>query len=492
MRASGSVLLRTLQASRQSLHPGIYVQWHCRSPPASTQFRRFLQDTPPNQPRIPDFAFAFDIDGVLLRSSSPLPLAPQTLRLLHDLRIPYILLTNGGGKTESARVAELQKLLGAEIDEGMFVQSHTPFASYIDHDSPFADLDSQGNGGKERKKLKNSTILVLGGDGDSCRKVAESYGFNSVITPADILLSHPPTWPLANPHLHKSHARPLPLPIYTPSTSSTPEPPDPKKHLRIHSVFVFADPHDWALDTQILIDVLRSENGILGTTGTTPFSSTKPPTQKQIPLHFSNPDILYASTHHLPRMGQGAFLASFLGAWNAVTASSNPRDPSTSPNNTPQTLDYTTIGKPSQTTFEFAERRLREHRRNLLSPTNNQSRKLNKVYMIGDNPASDIQGGNTYASPFSPKTEWDTILVRSGVFTDADPPTHTDQTPKTIQTTVWDAVTWALEREDYPTSTPTTPTTAPTTAPTAAPTATTDVEERKGVWAGVAWGRTIR
>ncbi|KAL8766813.1 MAG: hypothetical protein Q9194_006162 [Teloschistes cf. exilis] len=421
------------------------------------------------------------IDGVLLRTSSPLPLAPQTLRLLHDLRIPYILLTNGGGKTESARVAELKKLLGAEIDEGMFVQSHTPFASYIDHVSPFADLDSQGSGGKERKKLKDSTILVLGGDGDNCRKVAESYGFNSVITPADILLSHPPTWPLANPHLHKSHARPLPLPIYTPSTSSTPEPPDPKKHLRIHSVFVFADPRDWALDTQILIDVLRSENGILGTTATpSPSSSTKPTAQKQIPLHFSNPDILYAATHHLPRMGQGAFLASFLGAWNAVTST-------ISPNNTPQTLEYTTIGKPSQSTFEFAERRLRQHRKKI----GGREGELRKVYMIGDNPHSDIQGGNTYRSPFSPKTKWETILVRSGVYTDSpspspadNPDSHThsddlqgDQKPTTIKDGVWDAITWALVREGL-LATPT---------PTNKPRKSSGIPPIEGVWAGMEW-----
>ncbi|KAI4241595.1 MAG: hypothetical protein LQ352_007414, partial [Teloschistes flavicans] len=164
MRASGNLLLRTLQASRQSLHPRNNAQWHCHPPPASTQSRRLLQTNSPNQPRIPDFAFAFDIDGVLLRSSSPLPLAPQTLRLLRDLRVPYILLTNGGGKHESTRVAELNRLLEAEIDERMFVQSHTPFASYTEHASPFADLDIQGasaGGNSEGKKLKDSNILVL-------------------------------------------------------------------------------------------------------------------------------------------------------------------------------------------------------------------------------------------------------------------------------------------------------------------------------------------
>ncbi|KAL9579612.1 MAG: hypothetical protein Q9212_005016, partial [Teloschistes hypoglaucus] len=220
-------------------------------------------------------------------------------------------------------------------------------------------------------------------------------------------------------------------------------PPDPQKHLRIHSVFVFADPRDWALDTQILIDVLRSDNGILGTTA-------KKSTQKQIPLHFSNPDILYAATHHLPRMGQGAFLASFLGAWNAVT-------------DTTTSLEYKTIGKPSQTTFEFAEHRLRQH-----LPKTGREAELKKVYMIGDNPASDIQGGNTYVSPFG--TACETILVRSGVYTDDDDQTPA-YTPTTIKDNVWEAITWALEREGFPTRHP----------------SLSGKGERKGVWAGMEW-----
>lgn len=80
---------------------------------------------------------------------------------LHNHKIPFILLTNGGGKHESVRVAELSKKLGVPLSEENFVQSHTPFKDLV-HDKP------DGSEG-----LKNKTILVTGGDGDKCRKVAE-------------------------------------------------------------------------------------------------------------------------------------------------------------------------------------------------------------------------------------------------------------------------------------------------------------------------------
>jgi ribonucleotide monophosphatase NagD (HAD superfamily) len=69
-------------------------------------------------------------------------------------------LTNGGGKHESVRVQELSKKLGVPITEENFVQSHTPFKQIAE-------------GSETVEGLKDKTILVTGGDGDKCRKVAE-------------------------------------------------------------------------------------------------------------------------------------------------------------------------------------------------------------------------------------------------------------------------------------------------------------------------------
>lgn len=96
------------------------------------------------------------IDGVLLRSSKPIPGAADTLAMLKDQGIPFILLTNGGGKHETERVADISEKLQVPLDASVIIQSH----------SPFAELAGS---------LENKRVLVAGGDGDSCRQVAERY-----------------------------------------------------------------------------------------------------------------------------------------------------------------------------------------------------------------------------------------------------------------------------------------------------------------------------
>jgi len=93
------------------------------------------------------------IDGVLVRGRNRLPRATEALTYLKHQRIPFILLTNGGGHHESARARFLTNELDVDIDASMIVQSHTPFA----------DMDD----------LKDKTVLVCGGDHDACRTVAK-------------------------------------------------------------------------------------------------------------------------------------------------------------------------------------------------------------------------------------------------------------------------------------------------------------------------------
>lgn len=137
---------------------------------------------------IPDFAFAFEyechcpyysfaweilianlvpylgcsIDGVLVRSSKPLPGASRSLSLLQSQRIPFILLTNGGGTNESDRIAHLNERLGLSLDPSIIIQSHTPFKQLV-------------NGKNEKDALEDKCVLVVGGPADKCRHVAKQY-----------------------------------------------------------------------------------------------------------------------------------------------------------------------------------------------------------------------------------------------------------------------------------------------------------------------------
>ena len=196
---------------------------------------------------------------------------------------------------------------------------------------------------------------------------------------------------------------------------------------------VFNDPRDWALDTQLVLDLLLSIGGHLGTLSTKngdPHLPNRGYQQDGQPdLYFSNPDLLWAASYHLPRLGQGGFQAALEGVFNTLTGG---------PTNGVQ-LHKNSFGKPTQGTFEFAENRLRQHRKFLHA--GDDPGKLENVYMVGDNPESDIKGANNYKSPTH--SRWNSILVRSGVYRGGDPAYE----PKVVVQDVWDAVRYALRRE---------------------------------------------
>lgn len=366
------------------------------------------------EPATPSSNKPRSIDGVLVRSSDPLPRAHKALSYLQSQRIPFILLTNGGGIHESERVASLSKKLDVPLDTSMFIQSHTPFA--------------------DMEQYKDKTVMVLGGEEEKCRVVAERYGFKTVVTPGDILVAYPDVWPFSRQLLdyYKGFSRPLPKPI---------DPSSPSTSLKIDAVFVFNDPRDWGLDTQIVKDVLLSESGILGTLSGKNGDPTLPnkgyQQDGQPPLYFSNPDLLWAAKYHLPRLGQGGFRAALEGVWTAVTGGEKEG----------VELEKTVMGKPHRPTYEFAEKRLIAHRNQLLAESNANVAELaplKRVYMVGDNPESDIAGGNNYKSPHG--TDWVSVLVQTGVYVEGTEPRIK---PRKTVGDVWDAVNWAREQEGW-------------------------------------------
>ncbi|ETS84968.1 hypothetical protein PFICI_02993 [Pestalotiopsis fici W106-1] len=352
--------------------------------------------------KVPPFAFAFDIDGVLLHVAKPIPGATETLKYLQKNNIPFILLTNGGGKHEKDRVAQLSEKLDVELSTDNFVQSHTPFQELV-----------HGNEG-----LGDKNILITGSDAAKSRTIAEAYGFKNVITPADILTAHPTIWPFEPlmEELYAATSRPLP----------TAQP-------KIDAMFVFNDPRDWALDIQIITDLLLSEKGVLGTYSPKNGQASLPnggwQSDGQPPLFFSNPDLFWSAAYHHPRFGQGAFQAAMAGIWREITNG--------------EELQRTVIGKPYKQTYRYAERVLNSHRAQVLGQSSIEP--LGRVYMVGDNPESDIRGANDFKSPDG--TSWESVLVRTGVWSaERGEPRHR---PKMIVDDVAAAVDWALKQEGW-------------------------------------------
>ena len=198
-----------------------------------------------------------------------------------------------------------------------------------------------------------------------------SYGFTNVLSPADIIIAYPDIMPFAHSQSYAANARPLPRPLHDPHTQ-------PQGHLKIDAIFIFNDPRDWILDTQLILDLLLSRNGILGTISPLNNNPSLPnrgyQQDAQPPIYFSNPDLFWAAKYHLPRLGQGGFREAFEGVWKAVTGGEEKG----------VTLQKKMFGKPFQGTYEFAEKRLVDHRNFLASSiTNDPPPALKKVYMVG-------------------------------------------------------------------------------------------------------------
>lgn len=297
-----------------------------------------------------NMAFVFDIDGVLVHGDRLIPEGKQVLDILNGnnelgIKIPHIFLTNGSGKPELARVKQLSSILQNPISTEQFIQSHTPMRALAEY---------------------YSTVLVVGGEGYRCREVAEEYGFNDIIVPNDIVAWDPSIAPYR---------------VFTEEERATSRPRNFSK-VNIEAIMVFSDSRDYATDMQIIIDLLRSENGRLGTVA-------KDPVSQRIPIYFSQGDFLCPTEHPVPRMSQGAFRIGLEAMYKALTGVD---------------LERVVYGKPELATYKYADEVIASWMENL----HGEERIPENIYMIGDNPASDIVGGNMYG--------WNTCLVRTGVF----------------------------------------------------------------------------
>ncbi|KAK7530337.1 HAD-like domain-containing protein [Phyllosticta citribraziliensis] len=297
-----------------------------------------------------NMAFAFDIDGVLVHGDRLIPEGKRALEILNGdnelgIKIPHIFLTNGSGKPEKARCDQLTKILKNPVSIDQFIQSHTPMRALAEY---------------------YNTVLVVGGEGYRCREVAEEYGFKDIVVPNDIVAWDPTIAPYR---------------VFTDEERATSRPRDFSK-VNIEAILVFSDSRDYATDMQIIMDLLRSENGRLTTLA-------KDPVSQRIPIYFSQGDLLCPSEHWYPRMSQGAFRVGFEAMYKALTGVD---------------LERVVYGKPELATYKYAD----EVMASWMEQLHGEEKLPQNIYMVGDNPASDIIGGNMYG--------WNTCLVRTGVF----------------------------------------------------------------------------
>ncbi|VUC21764.1 unnamed protein product [Clonostachys rosea] len=342
--------------------------------------------TPPLENAVADsFVFAFDIDGVLVRGGRAIPEAIEAMRFLnganpYGIQIPHIFLTNGGGKTEEERCQDLSSQLQQDIKPGQFICGHTPMREMAE---------------------TYGTVLVIGGEGEKCRHVAEGYGFKDVVTPGDIIKHNSATTPFRK---------------LTPEEHSNSRDRD-FSDVVIDAVFVFADSRDWAGDIQIMLDLAMSKGGRVGTRSDT--------FDQGPPFYFSHNDVVWSAAHEHVRLGMGALRRMFEVTFKDLTGGQGK-------------LNTHAFGKPQVSTFEFASRLMGQWRNTehgLVAPPST-------VYFVGDTPESDIRGTNAVNEVAD--NEWYSILVRTGVYEEGTVPAYK---PRITVNTVLDAVKHGLDRE---------------------------------------------
>ncbi|KUI55992.1 hypothetical protein VP1G_03395 [Cytospora mali] len=438
---------------------------------------------------VPQFAFAFDIDGVLLHSSKPIPGATETLKYLQQHRIPFLLLTNGGGKSEAERVADLSSKLGVELDISNFVQSHTPYQRLLNKDVdmgyPPLELYLKRAIGSPRLSGEDNTILVLGSDASKARRIANGYGFKSVVTPADILKANPEIFPFdpLEEFYAKQEVLPLPKPVYSPTANPAVK---LKDCLKIDAILVFNDPRDWAVDVQLVMDLILSHRGYLGTYSPKNGDQSLPIRRQwqndgQPPIIFSNADLLWSTGYHQSRLGQGAFRATIMRVFERIIKNAGCEY---------QAMRLYAFGKPEVPTYWHAWHVLQEYYLKLQGETgagagvgvgetegqgqgqtgadngssSSSSGVLRRVHMVGDNPESDIRGVNAWnrflkQRPVKEKKEtpihakWMSYLVKTGVWAEDKVPLarlHEKSKPDRVVNDVREAVNVALKEEGWP------------------------------------------
>lgn len=233
---------------------------------------RCITSTSANAP----LAIAFDIDGVLKQGPKVLPEALRTIRMLDGenpwkRKVPYIFVTNSGGKDEAVRAKDLSNDFDTHVAPEQVVQAHTVMKSLLD-------------------KYRDEPILMLGGPDyppGASRSVLEGYGFKQVYTAHDLHAYAQPSFPYTHPAKDQEPAL---------------------RHVdfsKVHfkAIFMLHDSREWGRDIQYAVDLMRADNGVFGTV----LTNEEIRARTSMPIYFSHGDLLWGNDFSVARLGQGAF-----------------------------------------------------------------------------------------------------------------------------------------------------------------------------------------
>ncbi|EFJ29788.1 hypothetical protein SELMODRAFT_90836, partial [Selaginella moellendorffii] len=294
------------------------------------------------------FGIAFDIDGVLVRANKPLCGSSQALaRLYQEPSSESTYVVLSSSLIDCGGYTEEKKSL--ELSKLLKINSCAFVQVFLSHTS-FKELASC---------YRDKRTLAVG-KGEPAQ-VLRHYGFMNVVAMDDYVCEFESIDPLEQ---------------YKPWSRAGSATLAGRESQDVQAVFIVSDPVDWGRDIQVVVsDVLNGGGNPLKVGGKAP------------PLYFAADDLIYQSAFPVVRYGMGAFRIALESVYTRLTG---------------MPMVYTSFGKPKPATYKLVRKEL-EKLAGSVDP-------LQTIYMVGDNPATDIRGAKEAGKP------WFSILVRTGCF----------------------------------------------------------------------------
>ncbi|KAK0398200.1 hypothetical protein QR680_002472 [Steinernema hermaphroditum] len=307
----------------------------CRS---STSSRRSLHTSDLSCSKNPDFSLILDIDGVICRGRDVLPGVKEAFSLITDTKgrfsVPTVFLTNGSNSLRAAKAAKLTELIGVHIEPEQVVMAHSPLKMFSD--------------------LHKKHVLVVGQG--PVKEIANHLGFHTVTVLDDLRVLFP--------HLDCVDFKRRKLDAFTQISAFNP----------IEAIIFLGEPLRWESALQLITDVLITNGN--------PASMEHKRTTKNyphIPIVACNMDLLWMAEKGLPlpRFGHGIFLHCLAAVYHKLTG---------------HDLHFEAfLGKPSEISYVHAAHCIQRQAFAMKTEC------PNTIYVIGDNPESDILGGNLFS-----------------------------------------------------------------------------------------------
>jgi HAD superfamily hydrolase (TIGR01456 family) len=322
------------------------------------------------------FGIVFDIDGVLMKSDKAIPEARGALDLLHSHPDWNIPYVFA---TNHGGTPEHEKATILAKQFNLPIETEQMLLSH----TPMKQL---------LPLYQNKLVLVVGQTKELTDTIMRAYGYQKWVYFQDFIAARPNILPLLGNEVQKDK--------------------DQFAEENIAAVFVMHEPHNWMEGLQLLCDVLLSDGKV------TNAGYKRAEEKQEVELFIANGDFSYSASFNQPRITAGAFTLCLQALYKQYCG----RD-----------LKLTVYGKPGIEYHHYAETMLRDR-----ATASRPNSDIQTIYMIGDNPKSDIQGANAAGD------HWFSILVRTGLFKGENDDTHP---AKHVVDTVYDAIQFICQRE---------------------------------------------